>query len=132
MRFRLVVLVLAALPLASCNGLGMNTDTSVEPVAGAAPPAAAQRPTDPKSIIVTQNDITDRRYRSLGDINVTVSKSTVMDRDPTRADIDEALRASAATLGADAVVLVRYGTVGMGLLTWGKLDGNGRAVAFEK
>jgi len=76
-------------------------------------------------------DISDRRYRSLGDISVTVSKWTIFDADPTPAKVNEALQEQAAKLSADAVILVRYGTVGMGMFTWGKLDGNGCAIAFE-
>jgi hypothetical protein len=34
-------------------------------------------------------------------------------------------------MGADAVVLVRYGTVGIGLMSWGALDGEGRAIKFN-
>ena len=36
----------------------------------------------------------------------------------------------AAAAGADAVVLARYGTLGIGALTYGQLEGKGRAVAF--
>ena len=71
-------------------------------------------------------------FHSLGDISVTVAKNTIFDDDPTPALVDEALRKRAAELGADAVILVRYGTVGMGVFTWGKIDGNGRAIAFDQ
>lgn len=81
-------------------------------------------------IIVTEGDITDRKYRVIADISVNVNKTTIFNEDPTREKVDEKLRDEAATLGADAVILVRYGTVGMGVLSWGSLDGNGRAVAF--
>src|ERR1700750_596040 len=76
---------------------------------------------DPSTIQVLTTDITDRKYRSLGDISVTVSKNTIFDSDPTPALVDQALRERAAKLGADAVILVRYGTVGIGLLSWGVL-----------
>ena len=81
---------------------------------------------------MTQDDITDRPYRALDDLSVTVAKWTIFDADPTPAKVDQALRAKAAKLGADAVILVRYGTVGIGAFTWGKLEGKGRAVVFTK
>ena len=40
------------------------------------------------------------------------------------------LKLTTAALGADAVVLVRYGKSGMGLLTWGSMEGKGRAVKY--
>lgn len=94
-----------------------------------APAAAAKTP---DKVIVTENDITDRPYRALGDIEVTVSKWTILDADPTKEKVAAALRETAAEMGADAVVLARYGTVGIGLGGWGQMDGNGRAVTFQK
>jgi len=74
-------------------------------------------------IIITEGDITDRPYQALGDIEVTVKKWTIFDSDPTRAKVAEALKARAAEMGADAVVLARYGTVGIGFASWGQMDG---------
>ncbi|WP_158743653.1 hypothetical protein [Acidisphaera sp. L21] len=81
-------------------------------------------------IIVTPNDITDRRYQALGDIHVTVSKTTVFNSDPTEAKVEEALREKAADLGANAVVFARYGAVTMTLTSYGAMEGAGRAVRF--
>ena len=33
-------------------------------------------------------------------------------------------------LGADAVILIRYGTVGVSVFSWGSLSGQGRAIYF--
>jgi uncharacterized protein YbjQ (UPF0145 family) len=95
-------------------------------------PAEAVVKTDPAAVIVTKEDITDRTYKSLGDIKVTVNKTTLFHPDPTPALVDVELKEEAAKLGADAVVLVRYGTVGVSLFSWGSLDGQGRAVKFVK
>ena len=46
--------------------------------------------------------------------------------------VDDELRKEAAKIGADAVILVRYGTVGISFMSWGSLDGQGRAVAFTE
>ena len=92
---------------------------------------AGNRPAKaPSQILVSENDITNKKYRVLGDIEVNVNKSTIFNEDPTRTHVDAELREKAAAMGADAVVLVRYGTVGVGLMSWGSLDGKGRAVQF--
>ena len=65
------------------------------------------------------------------DISVTVNKTTIFNADPTREMVNQRLRNKAAELGADAVIQVRYGTVGIGLMSWGSLDGKGRAIVFE-
>ena len=44
--------------------------------------------------------------------------------------VNEKLREKASELGADAVILVRYGNGGMSLMSWGSLEGKGRAVKF--
>lgn len=124
-RWRVGVMFLS---LAALSGCGSYASGSVTPAPGAAAAAAAAR--DPATVQLTENDITDRRYQSLGDISVAVRKTTIFDADPTRARVDEALKREAARVGADAVVLVRYGTVGIDAFSWGRLDGNGRAVRF--
>ena len=86
----------------------------------------------PDSVILTQGDITDRPYRVVNDLDVWVHKPNIFARDPTPADIDMELKKKAAKLGADAVIFVRYGTVGTGVFNWGQLDGRVRAVAFTK
>ena len=110
---------------------GTRTSTSVEPVSGATPSTAKLASKPPSEVIVTENDITDRPYVSLGDISVTVSKWTIFDKDPTQTMVAAALQQKAAEMGADAVVLVRYGTVGIGAFSWGEMEGKGRAVAFK-
>ena len=78
-----------------------------------------------------EGDITDRTYTVLGDIKVTVNKTTIFNKDPSPALVDEELREKAAKMGADAVILVRYGTVGVSMMSWGSLDGQGRAIKFN-
>ncbi|HVZ00508.1 MAG TPA: hypothetical protein VHA35_13455 [Dongiaceae bacterium] len=126
----------AALLIAGCLGLaacGTRASSDIAAPAGAAAPAApAKAHKDPGQIPVLTTDVTDRKYHSLGDITVTVSKNTVFDSDPTPAQVDDELRKRAAELGADAVILARYGTVGIGFWSWGKLEGSGRAIAYDQ
>jgi hypothetical protein len=118
----------AALVLAAC---GMRTESSVTPAADATQ-AAAYKPKVETDVIVTENDITNRPYLALGDIEVTVKKWTIFDADPTREMVTDALRKKGAEMGADAVVLARYGTVGIGFMSWGQMDGQGRAIVFKQ
>ena len=46
--------------------------------------------------------------------------------------VNEKLREKASELGADAVILVRYGNGGMSLMSWGSLEGKGRAIKYTK
>jgi len=86
----------------------------------------------PASVVLTTEDITERSYTSLGDIWTTVNKTTVFHPNPTKEMVNEKLKEEAAKLGADAVILVRYGEVGMGLFSWGSLEGRGRAIRFTR
>ena len=82
--------------------------------------------------MITDSDVVDRRYASLGDISVTVNKTTIFHPEPTRELVNDKLREKAAELGADAVILVRYGNGGISLMSWGSLEGKGRAVKFAQ
>lgn len=112
------------------SGCATWSHSNVEPAAAA--PSTAGRVVDPASIVVTKEDISDRPYTVLADIEATVNKTTIFHPDPTPELVNEKLREEAANLGADAVILVRYGTVGVSFMSWGSLDGKGRAVVFKK
>jgi uncharacterized protein YbjQ (UPF0145 family) len=92
--------------------------------------ASNMEQTSAQDIVITETDISDRNYKVLGEIEVTVSKHTLFNRNPTQEDVNEELRKEAAEMGADAVILVRYGTVGVSLVSWGSLNGKGRAIVF--
>lgn len=96
------------------------------------PPASSEaKQASPERIVLTEGDISDRPYTVLGDISVTVNKTTIFHSDPTKDMVNEKLKEEAAKLGADAVTHVRYGTVGISMMSWGSLDGKGRAVQFK-
>ena len=123
----LLILVCLSLVLAGCaasrSSASVKESESVTSGGAITPTLAAE-------IIVTEEDILDRNYVSLGDIKASVSKTTIFNKDPTNEMVADKLREEAAKLGADAVILVRYGTVGVSMMSWGKLGGNGRAVKF--
>jgi uncharacterized protein YbjQ (UPF0145 family) len=145
MRMNFRGLLMLALVCAGVTACGTYSSTGVKPtgekgsaVASSSDPNLKQAPelksgrpaSDATKIVLTTGDITDRKYQAIGDIEVTVNKATIFDRDPTPALVDEQLREKAAELGADAVIFIRYGTVGVSLFSWGSLDGEGRAVYF--
>jgi len=115
----------SALTLLGACAEGWSTSN----VARTAESPRAARPA--AEIELVEGDITDRPYKSLGDVSVTVNKVTIFNADPTREMVNQRLRNEAAKLGADAVIQVRYGTVGIGALSWGSLDGKGRAIVFQ-
>lgn len=100
-------------------------------VAGSAMPVCLPAADRATSIQLSENDISDRPYHVLGDLKVVVRKQTLLSPEPTRERVDRKLRREAHRLGADAVVLVRYGTIGMGVIGWGELEGRGRAIRFD-
>ena len=125
------VILLAALLTAACQTW---STASVDLKDGQTKEEAAETADkkSPADVIVTTNDITDRPYQVLGDIEATVNKTTIFHADPTRDAVNKKLQEEAAAIGADAVILVRYGTVGISLVSWGSLDGKGRAIVFKK
>ncbi|WP_284412016.1 hypothetical protein [Acidovorax sp. SUPP3334] len=102
-------------------------DTNNADVKTATAATAKRAPTD---ITLTDGDVVDRRYQSLGDVTVTVNKTTLFHPEPTRELVNEKLREKGAELGADAVILVRYGNGGISMMSWGSLEGKGRAIKF--
>jgi ABC-type Fe3+-hydroxamate transport system substrate-binding protein len=129
MQTRYFLLFVAALTVSGC---GTRSSATVTPGKAAARTgeAAATKTKQVSDIVLTEGDL-DTPYMALGDIEVTVSKWTIFDSDPTREKVAEALREKAAGMGADAVVFVRYGTVGVSMMSWGSMDGRGRAVVFK-
>jgi NAD(P)-dependent dehydrogenase (short-subunit alcohol dehydrogenase family) len=115
-----------ALLLVGACADGWSTSNVAKTAAATARPATA-----PDQIQIIEGDVTDRPYKSLGDVSVTVNKVTIFNADPTREMVNQHLRKEAAKLGADAVIQVRYGTVGISPLSWGSLDGKGRAIVYE-
>jgi len=124
-------LIMAGALLAGCASHRAYTYADRTAAGNAAADAKYPTRTQVHNIILTEGDITDRDYVVLGDITANVAKNTLFDPDPTREMIDKELKKQASAMGADAVILVRYGSVGVTLMSWGELDGKGRAVAFK-
>jgi hypothetical protein len=83
-------------------------------------------------VVLSQNDILDRPYEVLGDIHVTVSKTTVFNSDPTEMSVAEALREKAASMGANALIFARFGSLTISAVSYGTMEGAGRAIRFVR
>lgn len=93
-------------------------------------PQAVTAQTNVSEILLTESDVTDRKYERLGDLTVTVNKTTAFHADPTKEMVNDKLKAEAAKLGANAVIHVTYGNTGVSFFSWGSLEGKGRAIRF--
>ena len=123
--------LLGVLVLFGVSGCATWSSSSVDTSAAASSSEAVQ-PTRYDKMLMTEGDYPDRKYVSLGDVTVNVNKTTVFHAAPTRDMVNQKLKEEAAKLGADAVVLVRYGSVGVSALSYGSLEGKGRAIKFVK
>ena len=78
-------------------------------------------------VIISEDSLPNRKYRTIGPVEVSVKKMTVFQKDPTREQANEALENWARENGADAVINVKYSS-GIGLWTWGYFDADGTGV----
>ncbi len=122
MRYSTPVAMWTILLLASIGGCASHRVSSNVALAPAAAPTTTQ-------IILAQDNLPDRKYTTLGPVEVSVKKLTVFHEDPTQKQADDALIERARILGADAVINVTYES-GIGFTTWGYLDAKGLAVKF--
>ena len=126
---RLLLSLAVALCITGCATWSTSSiDTRSADASSTTATAAAKTPA--AAITLTEGDIVDKRYALLADIVVNVNKTTVFHSSPTRALVNDRLKEKAHQLGADAVIFVRYGQVGVGLMSWGSLEGKGRAVRY--
>ncbi|HLO78867.1 MAG TPA: hypothetical protein VK196_20610 [Magnetospirillum sp.] len=123
------------IPAAMCLAMALSAcgHRSSYEVAVTDPNAPTRYPSNhPAAVEVFEGDVTDRPYVTLGDVTVTVSKNTIFDSDPNHGEANAKLRAAAGNMGADAVVLVRYGAVGISFWSWGTMEVKGRAIRYVR
>jgi uncharacterized protein YbjQ (UPF0145 family) len=63
-------------------------------------------------------------------VRATARSLNLVSSEPTRANVNDELRAKAAKIGADAIVKVRYAADRQGLQDRGFLTGEGQAVVW--
>ena len=131
----ILIAAASALLLAGCSGTWSSSDVKTAPGVTAPETKDASELTGKEEkqlkasagkILLSEKDVTDRKYKTLAELEVTVNKTTIFHADPTREMVRAKLKEEAAKLNADAVILVRYGTVGIGVWSWGSLEGRGQ------
>ena len=93
----------------------------------AARPGAVHRPA---GAIPVSTGTTNRPHVVLENMTATARQITIFGKVPTNADVDNDLRQRAAELDADAIVNVRYGKQGAGLVSWSQISGEGQAIRY--
>jgi uncharacterized protein YbjQ (UPF0145 family) len=75
-------------------------------------------------------DITDRPYKVLGEVKAGVRKATVFSKEASQAKIYRELWERGEKMGADAVILAKYGDSHITAFSWGKTNATGTAIKF--
>lgn len=92
--------------------------------------AAAPAPRTADQIQLYTGSTAAKPYTTVQDIKVAVNKTTAFNADPTVAQVERRLKASAAELGGDAVVNVSISDVQVRLMSWGGRIGTGTVVKY--
>ncbi|MBC7801838.1 MAG: hypothetical protein H7Z10_14555 [Gemmatimonadaceae bacterium] len=124
---RLSILLTAAL-LAGCAQDPIRIAEGPRDVGRIAPRTSGVRAPGP---IPVSTEGTTRPHVVLENMTATARQITVFGRVPTNADVDNDLRKRAAELDADAVVNVRYGQKGVGMVSWNQISGEGQAIRYR-
>src|SRR5262249_2722100 len=106
------------------------TDAAFYPAQDYSPPAAAGR--NPGEIAILESGPANRPYRNSGRLAAMARAFNLLSSDPTREDVNEALRAKAAAMGADAVIGVRYRSEAAGFASRGLMIGEGEAISWKR
>ena len=115
-------------------GCATRSTSSVDNKALETPTTTAVSPgkTAVSAIRITDADLVDTKYTSLGDITVNINKTTPFHPNSTPEIVNTKLQKKAYELGADAVILVRYGQGEITFFTLGSLEGKGHAVRYVR
>lgn len=122
MKFLTLTPLLAMLAVSACDT--WETSTLPSDVRNTAIPAT----TNPADILVTEDKMTGRSFLTLGELKVTVNKTTAFHPAPTREMVIAKLQEDAAKLGANAVIGAEVTNVVVSPFSWGTRTGTGTAV----
>lgn len=121
----LLILAIGLIGLTGCAPYRTSSNINQLPASN----VRTQIATADADVVVYQGDVPGRKYEKIGYLQVTIKKLTLFHKDPTREQADDALRARAREMGADAVVHATYKS-GVGLTTWGYINATGTAIRF--
>jgi len=119
---RAALLAIVAATAVGCASY--RVDSNVDSKAATATPAAAPA-TAP--VLIAEDSLPGRKYAEVGPIEVSVKKLTIFHKDPTKEQANDALIEKARSIGANAIINVRYSS-GVGFTTWGYMDAKGVGV----
>ncbi len=121
--FRNTVLVGALiLPIAACSTTWDTTNLDSDVKKQSVNAVAANQ------IKLTSSNFDPATQVKLGELQVTVNKTTAFNADPTVEQVEQKLREDAAKLGALEVVETEISSVKISPLSWGSRSGTGVAV----
>ncbi len=83
-------------------------------------------------LLMYEMDITDRPYKSLGEIKVSLSKLNPWGKEPTKEEAEAKLKEEGLKKGADALIFVRYEKVGFSYNRWSGIEAKAHAVKFTR
>lgn len=108
-------------------------------VAAAPPPVVAAAPAAPVAVVragsaaqveLSETSMQGRRYVRLGPVNAKAHQTSLFPKTPAREQVQDALKAAAFKMGADAVIEVKYDMVNALMSKKGN-TASGIAVKFE-
>jgi uncharacterized protein YbjQ (UPF0145 family) len=122
-------ILLCALPLIGC----VYATADLHPATADLPAraAAAHLTKNPGDVAISESNDVGKSYQILGAVTGYARRFSLLSANPTREDVNEALRAEAAKIGADAVINIDYRTESAGLFgQWerGRIVAEGLAV----
>lgn len=120
-------ILLAALILAGCASDPARIAEGPRNVGAVAARSGSGRAAGPIPVTTAG---TSRPHVVLENMTATARQITIFGKVPTNADVDSDLRKRAAELDADAVINVRYGQQGVGLVSWSQISGEGQAIRY--
>ena len=86
----------------------------------------------PSSILMYELDVTDRPYKSLGELSASATKLNPWGKEPTEAEVEAKLKDEALKKGADALIYVHYTKLGASWNRISGIEGNAIAVKFSR
>ncbi|MBR9841819.1 MAG: hypothetical protein GYB25_01545 [Rhodobacteraceae bacterium] len=124
---KFAILATAAALLSGCaTEEGTYVTGKTAPYEKPAPEAVARTPDQ----IELFSGAPNRSFTEIKPIEVAVNKITAFHPSPTVEQAQKALRAEAASLGADAVINVTISDVGVSLISWGTRYAKGTAIKY--
>jgi hypothetical protein len=116
-----LITILTALSVSGCT----NWETSSVPTSSV---VNSDNTFAAKNVELTTEPFDPSKHQKVVDLSVSVNKTTIFNRDPSVADVEDKLRQEAFRAGATKVVEVRITDVGISLLSYGTRKGFGIAV----